>query len=240
MNTTRKFWHTAIAIVIAIVALSACDYLGLTKAKLVLAQKTVAPGTPIVVAFTAPSSFKPNAWIGIIPSTTPHGSEATNDQFDISYQYLNKATSGSLTFAAPMQPGTYDLRLHDTDDNGKEVASVTFTVAGAPTAAATPTAGSASALTITSGVFKQGDQIKVTFTAPTTYKANAWVGIIPSRVTHGDESINDANDLTYQYLNGRASGELTFAAPSPGEYDLRMHDTDDNGKEVASVSFVVK
>jgi len=29
---------------------------------------------------------------------------------------------------APAQAGTYDFRMHNTDDNGKEVASVSFQV----------------------------------------------------------------------------------------------------------------
>jgi hypothetical protein len=33
-----------------------------------------------------------------------------------------------LSFDAPEQPGSYDIRLHDTDGGGTEIASVTFTV----------------------------------------------------------------------------------------------------------------
>jgi hypothetical protein len=58
----------------------------------------------------------------------PHGSEATNDQHDVEYRYLSGNTSGTLSFSAPEQPGSYDIRLHDTDGGGTEIASVTFTV----------------------------------------------------------------------------------------------------------------
>ncbi len=93
-----------------------------------LARDRYAPGDAIVVDFTAPGSYASNAWIGIIPSQVPHGSEAENDRHDLTYQYLQKRTSGSMTFTAPTAPGNYDLRLHDTDNNGKEVASVSFQV----------------------------------------------------------------------------------------------------------------
>ncbi|VVB72844.1 Uncharacterised protein [uncultured archaeon] len=33
-----------------------------------------------------------------------------------------------MTFNAPGSPGTYDLRMFDTDDGGREIASITFTV----------------------------------------------------------------------------------------------------------------
>lgn len=90
-----------------------------------------APGEAIVVSFTAPASYANDAWIGIIPSAIPHGSEAENDRHDLTYQYLQKRTGGSLSFNAPTQPGDYDLRMHDTDNNGREVASVSFRVGAA-------------------------------------------------------------------------------------------------------------
>jgi len=96
-----------------------------------LTRDRYSPGEAIVVDFTAPSSYASNAWIGIIPSQVPHGSEAENDRHDLTYQYLQKRTSGSLTFTAPTAAGNYDLRLHDTDDNGREVASVSFQVGAA-------------------------------------------------------------------------------------------------------------
>ena len=198
-------------------------------AGLSLDKSQFAPGEPIVVHFLASSSFAANAWVGIIPSSVPHGSEATNDQHDLTYQYLEGRTSGDLTFQAPADPGAYDLRMHDTDDNGKEVASVSFTVGG----------GSGS-LRLDQTAFAPGEQVVVHFRAAPTFARNAWVGIIPSSVAHGSEATNDQHDLTYQYLEGRASGDLIFQAPAnPGAYDCRMHDTDDNGKEVASVSFTV-
>ena len=96
-------------------------------------------------------------------------------------------------------------------------------------------------MTIDKTVVKPSENIVVTWTAPAEYETNAWIGIIPSDIPHGDESKNDSHDLTYQYLNGKTSGTFTFTAPSEaGKYDFRMHDTDSSGTEVASVSFEVK
>jgi hypothetical protein len=85
-------------------------------------------GETITVRFQAPSTYAANAWVGLIPSTVPHGNEAENDRRDLYKQHLNKRTSGVLTFATPASPGIYDLRMYDTDNNGAEVASVTFAV----------------------------------------------------------------------------------------------------------------
>jgi hypothetical protein len=93
-----------------------------------------APGEAIVVNFTAPAGYASDAWIGIIPSQVPHGSEAENDRHDLTYQYIQKRASGSMSFIAPAAPGNYDLRMHDSDNNGKEVASVSFQVGTVPNA----------------------------------------------------------------------------------------------------------
>lgn len=94
-----------------------------------LSKTVFTPGEAIVLQFTAPGNYATNAWIGIIPSNISHGSEAVNDQYDLTYQYLRGLTSGSFTFSAPVTLGNYDFRMHDTDSAGREVASVSFTVA---------------------------------------------------------------------------------------------------------------
>ncbi|MBU1664955.1 MAG: discoidin domain-containing protein, partial [Gammaproteobacteria bacterium] len=108
----------------------------------------------------------------------------------------------------------------------------------APSVAASAGTGGAS-LTLDRTRFEPGAAIAVHFTAPTSWPSNAWVGIIPSRIAHGEEKENDRHDVSYQYLKKRASGTLTFTAPAAGDWDFRMHDTDSNGKEFASISFTV-
>jgi hypothetical protein len=201
-----------------------------------LDKTSFAPGDQITVHFTTPAVFPPDAWIGIIPSQAPHGSESENDKYDLTYQYMGGQSAGTLVFPAPVQPGSYDFRMHDTDNNGREVASITFTVGGA---VAAPQSQSPLRLDKTS--FAPGEQIVVHFTTPGNFADNAWIGIIPSNVPHGNESENDRYDLSYQYLKGRNSGSLAFRAPAQaGSYDFRMHDTDNNGKETASITFNVQ
>lgn len=93
-----------------------------------LDRTTVAPGQTVTVHFKGAEGFAENAWIGIVPSGVPHGNERTNDDHDLAYQYLHGRVAGSLTFKAPVRPGSYDFRMHDTDDYGREMASVTFRV----------------------------------------------------------------------------------------------------------------
>jgi hypothetical protein len=130
MKISKKLLLTASALVAVSLVLLGLWACGPKSAgpSLVTDKATYAPGEAISVTFTAPAGLPENAWVGIIPSAVPHGDEATNDNNDLTYQYLKGMTAGTLTFAAPMVAGSYDFRMHDTDDGGKEIASVTFTV----------------------------------------------------------------------------------------------------------------
>ena len=195
-----------------------------------LSAATVAPGAAFTVTFTAPSGLAQDAWVGIIPSSVPHGDGQVDDQHDVAYEYLSGRTSGTMAFEAPGQPGSWDARLIDTGQNGSEIASVTFEVRalGGATISLGPTR------------FAAGEDVTFHFTAPAGFAKNAWVGVVPSSVPHGDEEVNDRANLGYVYLEGRTAGELTLQAPTEGgSYDLRMNDTDQHGREVASVTFTV-
>jgi hypothetical protein len=100
--------------------------LGEEKEPSILLDKTsFNPGEQIEVHFTAPASFKSTAWIGVVPSEM----SANEYKHDFPWKPLNKMTSGVLTFAAPLTPGSYDVRMNDAGgNNGQDVASITFTV----------------------------------------------------------------------------------------------------------------
>lgn len=193
-------------------------------------------GENILVTYESSAEIQENGWIGIIPSTTPHGDENVNDQHDISYQYLKKQKSGTIEFQAPNQNGTFDLRLHDTDNNGKELASVTITI----TAPVPVTSSGDSSISTDKTSYQPGEIIQVQYQSSSEIQSNGWVGLIPSTTPHGDESVNDQHDVSYQYLQGQKTGSLQFQAPqTPGSFDLRLHNTDNNGQELASTTISV-
>src|SRR5438045_1751120 len=59
------------------------------------------PNEEIHVQFTANPSWPDNAWVGIVPSNVPYGSEAKLDETKTTYQYIEKKASGPLAFNAP-------------------------------------------------------------------------------------------------------------------------------------------
>ncbi len=88
--------------------------------------------------------------------------------------------------------------------------------------------------------FSPGEKIKVSFRASKNYGENAWIGVVPSSVKHGSAEENDLNAVSYQYLDKKTKGKMSFQAPIKyGTYDIRMHD-DEFGKEVTYVTFEVK
>lgn len=83
----------------------------------------------IAVTYKIVEPLKDGAWIGIVPSTTKHGLETDGDASDIDWKYLEGSTSGTFSFNAPINTGSYDFRIYDTEyEGGVELGSVTFTV----------------------------------------------------------------------------------------------------------------
>lgn len=90
------------------------------------------PGEIITVTVASPVRLEDDAWIGIVPSSVPHGDEMRNDINTLSCQYLFGKRRTTMTFAAPRYSGMYDIRLNDSDFKGCEIASVSFAVIGSP------------------------------------------------------------------------------------------------------------
>ena len=65
-----------------------------------------------------------------------HGSSDVNDAADLEYRYMTKEF-GTENFTAPKTPGSYDIRMFDSDPgplqgDGKEVAFITIQVVAPP------------------------------------------------------------------------------------------------------------
>jgi len=86
--------------------------------------------------------------------------------------------------------------------------------------------------------FFPDEAISFTFTTP-ELPPSAWIGIVPSDIPHGDEALNDMHDTSFRYLEGRTGGGLDLPNPGTGEWTLRLHDDDENGREIAYVPFSV-
>ncbi len=201
------------------------------NAKLTLQKTSFLPSEKIDLAFKVDQPLPKGAWIGLIPSNVPHGSEDTNDQNDLAYQYIEEKTSGTFTFNAPDHSGSYDLRLNDSDSSGTEIGSVTFTVGEIK---------KEGTLKLSKTSFLPGEQIELNFTASDTLPRSAWIGMIPSKAEHGKEDVNDKYDIQYQYVEKKTSGKMLFTAPPEnGSYDFRLNSDDSGGTEITSVTFQV-
>lgn len=231
-----------------ILNLLACASIGLVMAscgakegknELKVDKTTVKAGEQITVTFVAQEGMDKNAWIGLIPSSTQHGSEKVNDQFDVAYKYINGQLTGTMTFTAPNEGGNYDFRMNESDSkaDAKELASVSFVVE------AVAQENLPNAITVDKTEFTAGETIVVKYTSEAGMDKNAWIGIIPSEVEHGLEATNDMHDVSYVYMNGKNNSTVNMVAPSkPGSYDLRMNESDSKqgAKELTSVTITVK
>jgi len=209
------------------------------KNELKVDKATVKAGEQITVTFVAQEGLDKNAWVGLIPSSTQHGSEKVNDQFDVAYKYMNGQLTGTLSFTAPNEGGNYDFRMNESDSkaDAKELASVSFVVE------AVAQENLPNAITLDKTEFAPGEAIVVKYTSQAGMDKNAWIGIIPSEVEHGLEATNDQHDVSYSYMKGNNNSTLNMVAPSkPGSYDLRMNESDSKqgAKELTSITITVK
>ena len=82
-----------------------------------------------------------------------------------------------------------------------------------------------------------GDEIPLTIMA-IGLSDKCWVGVVPSAIEHGSESINDQNDISYIHPHNLERPFL-IAPREPGSYDIRLNSDDNDGKELASRGFTV-
>jgi hypothetical protein len=207
-----------------------------------LDKSTYEPGETIIITYVSSSQLEPTAWFGVIPSTVEHGDQEVNEDNDIDYAFVNGETSGVVTVTAPDEEGTYDIRLNSSTDatTGIEIDYVTFIVSGS--GLADNDLGTV-LMVLDSTTYSPGETITLTYSTDGTLDTGAWFGLIPSDIQHGSESINDANDVEYHYIDAIGAGIIEFTAPyTAGDYDIRLNssDSDADAVELEYVSFTVE
>src|SRR3990172_5261687 len=95
-----------------------------SESQLSLNKTSFVPGETIEIRYSTSRPANASAWVGIIPSNVPHGTESVNDQHDVAYQYIPKS-EGSVELQVPLKPGSYDIRMNY---DGIEVVSAAFPV----------------------------------------------------------------------------------------------------------------
>ena len=148
-----------------------------------------APGNPATSPY-------PGDAIGLFPSGASYISQA------VAVQYLNGSMDGTLTFTAPDQVGTYNVRM---------LAEASATIAVTPDIHVHTQA----VLSATPSAADLHGAITVTYSgAPGT--PSDWIGIFEADATGG-------SFIASQPLNSAKSGVLTFNAPDkPGTYNFQM------------------
>lgn len=72
---------------------------------------------------------------------------------------------------------------------------------------------------------------------------DTWIGIIPAETPHGTEEVNDQFDVAYFYFTEKSSGDsfVFEGVPlEPGDYTMRINESDAGGAELAWCEFTVK
>ncbi|MBT5305614.1 MAG: hypothetical protein HOL31_11105 [Candidatus Scalindua sp.] len=198
-------------------------------ASLKLSKRIFEPGESVNLTFTASPLYPNNSWVGLFKADLPHDGMAANNNHELAYKTLESKAEGIFDFTAPTREGEYDFRTFERS-NGKEVATIKFTVAVDKDSAS---------LRLSKRVFEPGEPMKLTFTASPLYPHNSWVGLFKTDLPHDGMNVSNNHELAYKPLGNKAKGTFDFTAPTQeGQYDFRMFERS-NGKEVVTIIFNV-
>jgi len=200
-----------------------------SEGELSLAKKTFVTGEQIEYVFKTSPGLNNQPWVGVIPARIKHGSAGLNDNYDVSYTYLEDS-SGKLSISAPVQTGLWDLRLHDSY-RGNEIASVAFEVKQAR-----------ATIILSKSSYRTGENISIEINTYEALNPKAWIGLFKQSSPHGRSNKSDRYDMAYHYLESNIESNLNFKAPQQlGAYEVRVFDAsnDLNGNEIASVGFKI-
>ncbi len=211
------------------IAFESPGVIGGLEADVQFSKETYEPGEEISVLPIA-MGLTESAWLSVVPSGTDHADAAAIKKATINRRNLTE--SSRLFVVAPKEPGSYEVRLIDQAENGKELAFRAFTVTSSPTVEQ-PSLKLAEGASIAPGA-----TLKVDFEVPLDFDEKAWIGIVPSQIEHGSAATNAAAQLGREDLEGRAKGTVELVLPADsGSYDVRMNNGE---KEVASLSILVR
>lgn len=155
---------------------------------------TYYPKSPVVLTYSGTSGFD-GSWIGLYKTGAADNAYAT-------FQYINKNKSGTLTFEAPYEPGTYEFRVYKDSGYRKIGQGGTFTVTEFSPVLTYPTQVTPST------------KFDVSYSGASGFQG-AWIGLFPK----GSSTMS-----SFQYTNTNKSGTLTFTAPATaGIYELKVY-----------------
>ena len=203
-------------------------------------------------------------------SISGHPNESYNGTYELQHEEINgkpwykNAGENRLYFYNADSGGAPSWSLDDRDQDGSNdwyrggwsrprsdgslptgtrrwvgVGKITISSSRGSTPEDDATTESAIAINLSKSSFKGNEGIDFTFVAP-ELPDDAWIGIVPAEIPHGDEAVNDEHETSFKYLEGRTRGGFNLPNPGPGQWTLRMHDTDNNGRELAYAAFTVE
>ena len=192
------------------------------------------PGQPVRFRMNNPPKGR-DAWVGIYPASTgdlDHGDRwSWLRDIDVNNATLPGQSAGNWSIRV-FKDGGYklqnrvDFEIHSPHQQPSASTLSEGTVAGNAT------------ITTAKSTYTIDEGIDFSFTAP-KLPNDAWIGIVPVAIPHGDEAVNDSHDISYAHLGGRTNGDITLPNPGLGTWTLRLHDTDNNGRELTHVVFEV-
>jgi uncharacterized protein affecting Mg2+/Co2+ transport len=179
-----------------------------------------APGADVVLRYSVPASLG-YPWLVLVPADTPHGS--TSALVNVYYSSLSLRTrpSGAVTFRAPSEARSWEVRLYDRYSDGKELSYARFDVAEEKVEGTDAAEASLRVVTTRSWVPVNGT-FQVEYVAGPGQQ-----GIVALTAPDAPEEFDYRSVISYRTFYGLPTGKLSLRSPKEeGTYELRMYDKD--------------
>jgi hypothetical protein len=191
---------------------------------------TIGEAFTVTVAMPA-DRYASYPWVGLFArGGHASGGASTGDHLLESHP----AGDAALTFTAPAEPGTYDLRLFDRSGPRYMIDTLEMLVEASP---------APDAITLPKTVFTVGETMNVIVALPPDrYYSYPRIGLFaPPRMSDAGAG-RSRTALAWQTLDPGASGGFTtFTAPAwPGDYELRLYDREGGAYLLDRAAFTVE
>jgi len=87
--------------------------------------------------------------------------------------------------------------------------------------------------------YRIGEPIKVEYKVKPAAQGKPWIGLVPTAVKATDSGSNDAEDVTYAYVETARQGTVELVPPKTGEFYIRLFGSDNAQEQCQGESPVI-
>lgn len=193
------------------------------KIKVEIASEKITLGSSFRISIDSEIELNRTAWMGIYKSDAP----SHTLKGYLSYKYVNSKKDNILEMKAPMEVGSYEIRLYSADA-GKLLHRVPFHIGDLNLPGLQ--------FSLDKEAYGPEEEMVIDYTGHEDLTNQSWLGLYPQDAVPREIK----GYLDYRYLRPRTGGQVFFKAPSEkGQYEVRLFYSDSGPMLLEALPFSV-